>query len=63
MTDRSDRLFLALAVLGIPYAIAATRLLEPVVSAGALNIATALLAVSAPTILGSLGALVSTPRR
>ena len=63
MSDRANRFFLALAVLGIPYAIAATLLLEPMVIAGRIDIALALLAVATPTVLGALGALVSTLRR
>ena len=63
MPDHANRFFLALAILGIPYAIGATHLLEPMVIAGRINIVLALLAVSTPTVLGALGALVSTPRR
>lgn len=63
MSIRANRFFLALTVLGIPYAIAATYLIEPMVISGRINIALALLAVSTPTVLGALGALVSTPRR
>ena len=63
MSDRANRFFLALAILGIPYAIAATHLLEPMVISGRINIVLALLAISTPTVLGALGTLISTPRR
>ena len=63
MTDRSNLLFLTLAVLGLPYAIAATFLLEPLVLAGRLHIALALIAIATPTVIGAFGALLSTPRR
>ncbi len=63
MTAHSNLLFLTLAVLGIPYAIAATFLLEPLVLADRLHIALALVAIASPTVFGAFGALLSTPRR
>ena len=63
MSDRSNRFFFILAILGIPYAIPAAFLLEPFVLSDRIHIALALVAIAAPTALGAFGALLATPRR
>ncbi len=50
-------------ILGIPYAIAATYLLEPLVLADRIHIALALVAIATPTVFGASGTLLATPRR
>ena len=63
MSDRSNLRFLALALLGVPYAIVLTLVLEPLVIADRLHVVPALLATTTPTVVGAFGALFFTPRR
>ncbi len=63
MTACANRFFFLLAILGIPYAVVATFLLEPHVLSDRIHIALALLAIAAPTVFGALGTLLATPRR
>ena len=63
MHNRSNLRFLALALLGVPYAIVLTLVLEPLVIADRLHVVLALLATTTPTVVGAFGALLVTPRR
>ena len=63
MSDLSNLRYLTLAVLGIPYAVAVTLVLEPLVIADRLPIALALPVIVTPTVVGAIGALFAIPRR
>ena len=63
MPAYANRFFFVLAILGIPYAVAATFLLEPLVLSDRIHISLALVAIAAPTVFGAFGTLLATPRR
>ncbi len=62
MRNIAVRFLLCLAVPGIPYAICAAQVLEPLVEAGRISLPLALFLVAFPTALGAFGALLSHAR-
>lgn len=63
MRNIAVRFLLCLAVPGVPYAICAAQVLEPLVLSDRIHIAPALVAIAAPTVVGAIGTLLATPRR
>ena len=63
MRNIAVRFLLCLAVPGIPYAICAAQVFEPLVDAGRISLPLALFLLAFPAALGALGAVVSHARR
>lgn len=63
MRTTAIRFLLCLAVPGVPYAICAAQVFEPLVAAGRISLPLALLLLALPAALGALGAVVSRARR
>ena len=63
MRATAVRFLLCLAIPGVPYAICAAQLFEPLVDAGRLPLPVALFLLAFPAALGAFSALVSHTRR
>lgn len=63
MRTTAVRFLLCLAVPGVPYAICAAQVFEPLVEAGRISLPLALFLLAFPAALGAVGAVVSRTRR
>ena len=63
MRTTAIRSLLCLAVPGVPYAICAAQVFEPLVDAGHISLSLALFLLAFPAALGAVGAVVSRTRR
>ena len=63
MRTTAIRFLLCLTVPGVPYAICAAQVFEPLVNAGRMSLPLALFLLAFPAALGALGALLSHAHR